>query len=98
MKKVINYIYICGLLLLPIVLMILPADFFDTGQSVCLSVRFFDLTCYGCGLSRAIQHLIHLDFETAYAYNKLSVVVLPVLLLVWVGECKRMFVIVKKKR
>ena len=97
MKKLVNYTYIFGLLLLPIVLLILPTDFFDTGESVCLSVRLFELTCYGCGLSRAIQHLIHLDFEMAYAYNKLSVVVLPVLLLVWVGECKRIFVILKNK-
>ena len=77
-------------------LIVLPADFFDTGESVCLSVRFFDLTCYGCGLTRAIHHLIHLDFETAYTYNKLSVIVLPVLLIVGIGEFKRVFLILKK--
>lgn len=61
-------------------LLILPADFFDEGDSVCVSVMFFDLECYACGMTRAIQHLIHLDIQAAYTYNKLSFVVLPLIL------------------
>jgi hypothetical protein len=33
-----------------------------------------------CGMTRAVQHLIHLDFETAYHFNKLSFVVFPLLI------------------
>ena len=98
LKITINYIYLFGLVLLPIVLILLPAGFFDNGESVCLSVRFFKLTCYGCGITRAVQHLIHLDFEVAYTYNKLSVLVLPVLLFVWAGEIKRIVFIFKKNK
>ncbi len=70
-------------------LLLLPADFFDTGESVCLSVQFFDMQCYGCGMTRAIQHLIHFDFHEAYDYNKLSFVVFFVLFTVWIQEIRR---------
>lgn len=63
----------------------MPAKFFDSGQSVCLSVLLFDIKCYGCGMTRAIQHIIHFDFEAAYLFNKLSFLVFPVLIFMW-GE------------
>lgn len=68
------------LFLAGIVLLILPADFFDTGQSICISVLLLNKQCYACGLTRAIQHLIHLDFKSAYAYNWLSFLVLPLII------------------
>lgn len=68
---------------MPIVLCLLPASFFDHGQSLCLSVLLLDKECYGCGITRAIQHAIHFDFETAWNYNKLVVIVAPILFFVW---------------
>lgn len=68
----------------PIVLLILPANFFDSGQSLCLSQVIFDVECYACGMTRACMHLIHFDFEEAYAYNMISFIVLPLLAVVWV--------------
>jgi hypothetical protein len=82
-----------GLICLPLILIILPADFFDEGQSLCLSVLFFDTTCYGCGITRAIQHLIHLDFAEASHFNKMSFVVLPLLIGLWFKELR---MIIKK--
>lgn len=58
-------------------LVYLPVDHFDEGQSICLSVLLLDKKCYACGMTRAIHHLIHLDFKGAYEYHKLSFVVLP---------------------
>jgi hypothetical protein len=80
--------YFGGLILLPIILVVLPADFFDNGQSICLSVLLFDETCYGCGMTRAIQHLIHFDFSTAAAYNKLGFIVFFLLIVIWLGQLK----------
>lgn len=68
----------------PIVLLILPKDFFDSGNSICLSKLLLDFECLACGMSRACMHLIHLDFEEAYAYNMASFIVLPLLGIVWV--------------
>ncbi len=66
--------------LITITLLILPADFFDSGSSICLSVVLFDKQCYACGLTRAVQHFIHGEFATAYMYNKLVVIVLPLII------------------
>lgn len=68
-----------GLFIIFIVLLFLPATFFDEGQSICLSVVLFDMECYGCGMTRAIQHLIHFDYKAAYEFNILSFVVLPLI-------------------
>lgn len=68
----------------PAVLLLLPADYFDNGESVCLSQVLFKQDCYACGMTRACQHLIHLDFENAFAYNILSFIVLPILSIVWI--------------
>ena len=51
------------LLIVPLVLLILPADFFDNGQSLCLSQLLLEKECPGCGLTRGLQHLGHLIFK-----------------------------------
>lgn len=68
---------------IPIVLLILPADHFDHGEVMCPSKRFLDFECLGCGLTRAVQHLIHFEFQTAWDYNKLVVIVFPLIVLYW---------------
>lgn len=72
------------IVLLPIILLILPKTFFDGGESICLSKLLFNTTCYACGMARACMHLIHFDFEEAYAYNMLSFIVLPLLAVIWI--------------
>lgn len=67
----------------PIVLLILPANFFDDGESICLSQVLFKIECYACGLTRACMHLIHFEFEEAYAYHMLSFIIFPLVALVW---------------
>jgi len=68
---VINIINIIGLTLL-----ILPASFFDEGQSICISVLLLDKQCYACGMTRAVQRLIHFDIDAAANYNKLVFILL----------------------
>ena len=79
------------LTLVPIILFLLPVDFFDKGESICLSIVFFERDCCACGMTRAIQHLIHFDFSTGYEYNRLSIIVLPFLIISYYKETKRMF-------
>jgi hypothetical protein len=67
----------------PLFLLVLPANYFDTGESLCLSVRLFDIECFGCGITRAIMHLIHFDFAAAWSYNKLSFIILPLMVMIW---------------
>ena len=80
MKELNRKLKISGFIILflgSIYLLFLPATYFDVGDSVCLSVVLANTECYACGMTRGIQHLIHLDFEEAYRYNWLSFIVLP---------------------
>jgi hypothetical protein len=95
LKKTLLKIYFGGLIVGPLVLMLLPADFFDTGRATCLSVVLFNQKCYGCGITRAVQHLIHFDFAAAWEFNKLVVAVVPLLLIVWVQELIRIRRLIK---
>jgi Protein of unknown function (DUF2752) len=85
-QKLIAWIKLLAWLTVPLVLLAMPKGFFDNRQSLCLSVLLFDVQCYGCGLTRACMHLIHLDFETAYHYNKLVVIVFPILCYLYATE------------
>ncbi|MCP4441705.1 MAG: DUF2752 domain-containing protein [Aureispira sp.] len=83
MKKYIFVLFFLLFLSIPIVLWSLPADYFDSGRTVCLSVWLLNVECWGCGLTRATMHLLHFDFEIAYHYNKLAFVLFPLLVYVW---------------
>lgn len=76
-------VWLAALLLGPIVLFFLPADTFDDGITLCPSVIFFNYECWGCGITRAIMHLLHFDFDTALYFNKGVVVIFPILVYVW---------------
>ena len=93
-------VFISFLILFPFVLLVLPANFFDTGKSICLSQLLAGKECFGCGITRAIMHLIHLEFEEAFAYNMLSFIVLPVLGIIWIQRIIKewsLYNVIKKK-
>ncbi len=82
-KRLLTWLWLIFLLALPVTLLLLPADFFDEGEAICPSKRFFDVECLGCGMTRAVMHLLHLDFDMALYYNPGSFVVVPILGLIW---------------
>jgi len=77
------------------VLLALPADFFYNGRAVCLSVVLFGKTCYGCGITRAVHHLIHLEFLEAYNFNKLVVLVFQLISYLYLKEIVRVYLKIK---
>jgi hypothetical protein len=79
-----------------LVFLLLPADFFDSGETVCLSRLLLDIECYACGMTRAVQHLIHFDWELAYEYNPLSFIVAPVIAYIAVNDVARAYRNIKK--
>tara|TARA_B100000683_G_C12433656_1_gene532906 strand:- start:674 stop:961 length:288 start_codon:yes stop_codon:yes gene_type:complete len=91
MKFYLLRFYFVILILIPLILIFLPANFFDSGDSVCLSIMIFDKECYACGMTRAIQHLIHLDFAKAISFNKLSILVFPLLIVSYFKEIRRIY-------
>lgn len=97
MKKNITLITIGGYIAVAIVLLLLPSNFFDTGQSICLSIIIADQECPGCGITRAIQHLIHFEFKAAWNFNKLSFIVFPVLAFLYSLNLVRLYKKLKNK-
>lgn len=89
--RLLAYLILAGCAIAGITLLILPADYFDTGQALCLSVLIADVECYGCGMTRAIQHMIHFEFEEAWMFNKLSFVVAPLGVYAIGWEVKKLF-------
>ncbi len=83
-KTILRIIILAALLVTPVVLLFLPADYFDTGETLCLSKRLLDIECLGCGLTRGIQHLIHFDFGAAWEFNKLTFFIFPLLVYLWI--------------
>ncbi|MBL7819074.1 MAG: DUF2752 domain-containing protein [Saprospiraceae bacterium] len=79
----ISTLKLAGFSILIITLLLMPADFFDTGTPVCLFTRLSGYSCYGCGMTRAMMHLLHLNFAIAWNYNKLSFIVFPLLVFVF---------------
>jgi hypothetical protein len=67
----------------PFLFLLLPINYFDFGTSICPSKVFLDIECLGCGLTRGVMHLIHLDFQGAWQFNKLSFLIVPMGCLFW---------------
>jgi len=83
-NRAVQTAWLAALLLAPIVLWLLPADFFDQdGIITCPSRAFFDIECFGCGMTRAVQHMHHLEFADAVFFNLGVVAIYPALVGVW---------------
>lgn len=74
------------MLLLPAVLLALPADVFDQGPALCLSRVLFDQECPGCGMTRACMRLAHGHWSEAAGFNRLAYAVFPLLCILYAAE------------
>ena len=93
MQKVINWlrktnkplrqIKSAGILLIPVALYFVPVNWLDSQHSICLFKNIFGYDCYGCGITRAILSALHFQFDNAFQYNKLFVIVFPLLIYIW---------------
>lgn len=82
-KRLFLALKLVAYILIPIILFILPVDYFDGGQDSCLSVLLFDQSCYACGMTRAMMRMIHFQFDDATDYNVLVLIVFPLLAFIW---------------
>jgi len=76
---------------IPFIFLILPSDQFDQGIVICPSKYFLNLNCPGCGLTRAIMHLMHFEFISAWTFNKLSFFIFPILIMIYFHVIGRYF-------
>lgn len=65
--------YALLLIAIPITLWSLPSTYFDEGTSISIfALLGVEEYAYSTGMTRAVMHLLHFDFEGASEYNKLS--------------------------
>ncbi len=83
LRKIVFYSRITITMVTPFVLILLPSDYFDKGESICLSKMLAGMECYACGLTRATMHFVHFEFQKAWEFNKLSFIVVPMLFPLW---------------
>lgn len=74
---------ITGIFLIPVLLFILPLDWVKEQHSVCLFKFVTGNECIGCGMTRAVLSVMHLRFEDAFMFNKLVIIVFPLLVFIW---------------
>lgn len=74
-----RFVCLVFLVIVPVVLLFLPKDYFDYGHSICIYTLITGHECFGCGITRAVMHMIHFDFSAAWNFNKLSFFVVPIL-------------------
>jgi hypothetical protein len=72
------------LLFLPAALYFVPFDWLLSQHSICLYKNLTGHECYGCGMTRAIFSAMHFRFTEAFTYNRLYIIVLPLLMYLWV--------------
>lgn len=73
-------------LALPIVFLLIPRHWIEHGPTLCLYRNLLGRECWGCGMTRALHAVAHLDFTAAWGYNRMVVIVAPLLLYLYVGE------------
>ncbi|MBY0244007.1 MAG: DUF2752 domain-containing protein [Sphingobacteriaceae bacterium] len=83
LQRIVFYTRVITTIVAPFVVLILPSNYFDKGESICLSKQLAGMECYACGLTRATVHFVHFEFQKAWEFNKLSFIVVPVLFLFW---------------
>lgn len=72
------------LIFIPFVLFFIPVNWLNNQHTICLFKNLTGSDCYGCGMTRAILSALHFRFDEAFHYNKLFVLVLPLLIYVWI--------------
>ena len=79
-----KYIKVVLVALLPFAVYLLPERWIMQGHTLCLVHNLFGVECWGCGMTRALYSVAHLDFAAAWEYNHLVVVVAPLMCYIWV--------------
>ncbi|MDR1543360.1 MAG: DUF2752 domain-containing protein [Prevotellaceae bacterium] len=79
-------IYFVGLLILPIFLFFVPIDWLSRQHSICLIKNILGIECWGCGITKSVICAVQFDYVAAFQYNKLIIIVFPILVYVWIKQ------------
>ena len=97
-KNALQICKLCVLFLLPFISSFLSLDKLEGRHSICLFKNLFGIECYGCGITKAVIASIQLDFIRAFEYNKLIIVVMPLMVYLWINEIVKSVKVLKMKK
>jgi hypothetical protein len=87
-NKTKNITLLSTYLILPVVLYFIPLEWLNKQHTICLIKNIFGVNCFGCGITRAIISGVQFKFSNAIEYNKIVVIVLPLLIYKWFKDIK----------
>ena len=96
-RNILRICKLCVLFLLPFLLSFLSLDKLESKHSICLFKNLFGIECYGCGITKAVIASIQLDFIRAFNYNKLIIIVMPLMIYLWIKEIIKSINVLKIK-
>lgn len=70
----------------------IPKTYLESSPPICIYKNIFHKDCIGCGTTRAVWSVLHLEINDAIAYNKLIVISFPLMAgcaLSWVRKRKK---------
>ncbi|MEO7003112.1 MAG: DUF2752 domain-containing protein [Ktedonobacterales bacterium] len=70
-------------LVVPLGIVLIPTAWLEATPPLCLSRLILRRRCPGCGMTRAVSAVCHLDAGRAWRHNPLVVIVLPLLAWAW---------------
>ena len=81
--------YLLIIWLSPLLLSVLPLRFILYGKSICIWKNILGIDCIGCGITKSILLVFHLEFSKAYEYNKLVFIVFIFSIFLFISDFKK---------
>ena len=75
--------------LAPLAVVLIPTAWIERGPPLCLIRAIFGVRCPGCGMTRAVSCAAHGRLRRAWGYNRLVIVVGPLLAFEWARGLRR---------
>jgi hypothetical protein len=76
----VNFRKIFFLIFLGIIFFSIPKIYLGDTFPICLYRIILNKKCIGCGTTRAVWSILHLNFKDAYEYNKMIIITFPLII------------------
>jgi len=90
-NRVVYNLFRLFVIMIPFFLYLVPLEWLVKQHTICIYKNITGRDCYGCGITRAVLSVLHFDFEKAFNYNRLIIIVFPLLIYIWIKTIISMY-------